>query len=70
MLDEVIGIRQLMTLWGDLKSHMLASYRTCFVNILKVCSAMGCCDASGSIYLTYDCMFVPIKGCLLELWCS
>ena len=38
MLDEVTGLRQLMTLWADLKSHMLASYRTCFVNILKVCS--------------------------------
>lgn len=36
MLDEVTGLRQLMTLWADVKSHMLASYRTCFVNILKV----------------------------------
>lgn len=36
MLDEVTGLRQVMTLWADIKSHMLASYRTCFLNILKV----------------------------------
>ncbi|KAL3161315.1 hypothetical protein ABBQ38_009669 [Trebouxia sp. C0009 RCD-2024] len=35
MLDEVTGLRQVMTLWADIKSHMLASYRTCFLNILK-----------------------------------
>ena len=43
MLDEVTGLRYLMTLWrlwSDVESHMLVSYRACFVNILKVGSVI------------------------------
>lgn len=46
MLDEVTGLRYLMTLWRlwrDVQSHLLASYRACFVNILKV----------GSVYILF-----------------
>ena len=45
MLDEVTGLRYLMTLWRlwrDVRSHMLVSYRACFVSILKV-SHPQCC---------------------------
>lgn len=58
MMDEVTGLRFLMTLWRlwrDVQSHLLVSYRTCFVNILKV----------GSIYSVYS----STLGVTLSIMC-